>query len=241
MGLLERVAGVTLTGLALATVLPLAACGATPSAPTDTTPTTAAATTPPPRLTHFATGGCPVADAAFCGRASAAANALVAGAVDALMALAGTETFTCDEMPAGMVANCRPGLVLRGVATFAVETQMTVATVAEFRQRLTDWLARTDANYTDDRGTGQLTVRGVGTCGPADPQRRSYHLAFTVALRGAGGAASERWLGSVEFVLRGGVWVFALMYLDTVTHWRIEYADPFRQTACGNVAPWRPA
>ena len=234
MALLERaaalVAGAALTGSLLA------ACGGTPSASPATTPTTAA-----PQLTHFAAGGCPVADAAFCGRASAAANALVAGAVDALMALAGTETFTCDEMPAGMVANCRPGVVLRGLATFAVETQMTVATVAEFRQRLADIMARTDIAHTDDHGTGRWTVRGVGTCGPADPQRRSYHLAFTVALRGDGGAASERWLGSLEFALRDGVWVFGLMYLDTVAHWRLEHADPFRQTACGNVAAWRPA
>ena len=242
MGLRERatalVAGAALTGSLLA------ACGATPSGPlgsrpTTTTPPNAAATMPAPQ-THFAAGGCPVGDAAFCARAADAANALVAGDVDALMSLAGTETFTCDEMPAGMVANCRPGLVLRGVATFAVETQMTVAALAEFRQRLGDTLARTDAAYTDDHGTGRLTVRGVGTCGPADPQRRSYHLAFTVALRGDG-ATSERWLGSLEFAVRDGVWVFGPMYLDTVAHWRTEHTDPFRQTACGNVAAWRPA
>jgi hypothetical protein len=232
-------------GLALLVGLLLAACGAgsapVPAAGQTTTSPATTPTAPAPRLTHFAASGCPVRDTDFCERAARAANALVTGDVVALMTLAGLEEFDCAQLPAGMVSNCRPGRTLRGVAAFTVETKMTVYPVAIFQQRVADWLARTDTAYTDERGTGEVTVYGVGTCGPDDPQRRSYHLAFAAAQRGDAGAATERWLGSLEFVLRGDVWVFTLMYLDTVAHWRTEYADPFGQAACGNVVSWRSA
>ena len=78
---------------------------------------------------------------------------------------------------------------------------------------------------------------GVGTCGPADPTRRSYHLAFTAGLRGDG--APERWLGSLEFVMREGRWSVGLVYVDSVTAWRKEHRDPYRGIACGNVRAWR--
>jgi len=60
-----------------------------------------------------------------------------------------------------------------------------------------------------------------------------------VALSGTAGAGpAERWLGSLEFVLRGGEWSFALLYSDSMAGWRQVYADPLRSFACGNVRPW---
>jgi hypothetical protein len=189
--------------------------------------------------TSFAVAGCPVSDAAFCQRATAAATALATGDVNELLALASQETFACDQMPAGMVNNCRPGVVLSGHGTFAVATKITAVAPADYRRQLASMFERVDPAYRDERGLGGVAILGVGTCGPEDPQQRSYHLAFNLALRDEKGGPTERWLGSLEFVFRNSVWTFPLMYLDTVRAWRAEHADPFQDTACGNVRAWR--
>ncbi|MCI0686849.1 MAG: hypothetical protein L0Y54_06385 [Sporichthyaceae bacterium] len=85
-----------------------------------------------------------------------------------------------------------------------------------------------------------MQILGLGTCGPPDPASRSYHLAFTAAVGSPTGGAAERWLGSLEFVLRADSWVFALVFADTVTAWERVHGDPFEDVACGNVQPWRP-
>lgn len=199
-------------------------------------PATAASAAPAP--TSFAATGCPVTDTAFCARAATAATALATGDTAGLFALATPETFTCDTMPAGTVAGCRPGAVRDGYAVYTVASKISVLDAAAYRSRLTDLFGRVDAGFADEHGTGRTAVRGVGTCGPDDPRRRSYHLSFTTALRGADGRVTQRWLGSLEFVMRDGTWAYALMFFDTVTAWRQEHPDPFRQTACGNVRPW---
>jgi hypothetical protein len=187
--------------------------------------------------TRVAAAGCPVEDAAACARIAEGANALAAGDTAALRALSIVETFDCDDTPADVVPACKPGVVLSGYGRFAVDTRISVVPPGEYESFFGGLLGRVDPAYTDERGTGALAVMGVGTCGPADPTRRSYHLAFTAGLRGEG--APERWLGSLEFVMRDGRWSVGLVYVDTESAWRKEHRDPYRGIACGNVRAWR--
>jgi hypothetical protein len=231
----------TRTGVILTVLVGLAAgCSGGPEpagGPTGSPSASAPSSAPPP--TSLAGPGCPVDDAEFCGRAVAAANALLGGDPAGVLAVSAVETFTCDDLPAGIVPACRPGRVLTGHGVFAVASRISVVSAADYRQWLDDLFGRVSAGYADDRGPGRFVILGVGTCGPPDPDRRSYHLAFTVALTGPAGEPARRWLGSLEFVRRAGAWVTALMYLDTVDEWRREHGDPFRETACGNVRAWR--
>ena len=234
--------GRTLTGLVIGFLL--AGCaGSPPTGPTTAhvtaTPATSAPATAAPAPTRLAGSGCPVGDAAFCQRAVVAANALLAADSTGLLEVAAVETYRCDEMPAGIVPACRPGAVLSGHGVYSVASKIDVVAPDEYPRWLEDLFARVDSGYADDRGPGRFVVLGVGTCGPDDPQRRSYHLAFTVALRGEAGQPVQRWLGSLEFVRREAGWVAPLTYLDTVDAWRQEHSDPFRDLACGNVRPWR--
>ena len=69
----------------------------------------------------------------------------------------------------------------------------------------------------------------MGTCGPDDPDRRSYHLAFE---------GGER-LGSLELVWRDGDWRIGMLFADTEEGWKRQFADPEAELACGNVEAWR--
>jgi hypothetical protein len=57
-------------------------------------------------------------------------------------------------------------------------------------------------------------VLGVGTCGPDDPERRS-------------------------FVRREGVWSVEMFLADSESAWKRQLDDPRVELACGNVQPWR--
>jgi hypothetical protein len=226
------------TGAAVAVVVGLVA-GCSADAESSAGPTSAPASTAPAPPTSLAGPGCPVDDAEFCQRAAGAANALLAGDPAGVLAVSAEETFTCDDMPAGIVPACRPGAVMTGHGVFAVASKISVVPARDYREWLAGLFGRVSPGYADGRGPGRFVVLGVGTCGPADPDRRSYHLAFTVALTGPKDEPARRWLGSLEFVRRAGAWVTALMYLDTVDEWRREHADPYTGIACGNVRPWR--
>jgi hypothetical protein len=190
-------------------------------------------------VTGFPAAGCPVPDPAVCTRVGAAANALTAGDVPALLALSLVEEFDCDALPTELFPDCAPGVVRRGYARSGGQGVIRILDRDAFRAELAALSERVDPGFTDDVGTGELRVLGVGTCGPDDPAGRSYHLAFVAALSGgAGTGPAERWLGSLEFVLRGGEWSFALLYADSMAAWRQVYADPLRSFACGNVLPW---
>lgn len=186
----------------------------------------------------FSPSGCPVDDAALCERAVAAADALVAGDVDRLVELSRLEPFACDELPPDLFPDCAPGQALEGHAFSTSEPRIRILQPQEYRSRLAGLLERVDPDYSDERGSGELQVRGVGTCGPDDPAGRSYHLAFTAGLTEEG-EESRRWLGSLELVSREGEWVVGLLLVDSVEAWGRELADPFAETACGNVRPWR--
>jgi hypothetical protein len=188
--------------------------------------------------TRFTGAGCPVEDASFCERAAEAANALVAHETDALVALSRPEAFACGELDRELFPDCNGSEDLRGFAFFTGELRFRILTEREFRSRLAGLLARVDPAYSDARGSGAVRVLGVGTCGPDDPERRSYHLAFTAGLAGERDEPAERWLGSLELVRREGEWFLSVVFADSVRAWQTEFADPFAQLACGNVQPW---
>jgi hypothetical protein len=214
----------------------LAGCAAGSRSPA---PVTSAPPAAGPTPTELARSGCPVDDADFCPRAVIAANSLLTGTAADLLEVSAVETFTCDDMPAGMVSACGPGAVLTGHGVYSEASKITVVDPDDYPRWLDDLFGRVDAGYSDGRGSGRPGILGVGTCGPDDPDRRSYHVVFTVALRDPAGQAVRRWLGSVEFVRREGRWVTPLMYLDTVDAWRAVHGDPLRDIGCGNLRPWR--
>jgi hypothetical protein len=163
----------------------------------------------------YPAAACPVDDAALCGRAAAAAEALASGDVDGLAELSYADEFRCDELPApGLFPDCGPGLVLEGHPATGGEAVIRVLPEAEYRSTLA--------------GLAAAEILGVGTCGPADPTRRSYHLAFE---------AGDR-LGSLELVQRDGEWVVGMLFSDTEAGWREQFADPRAELACGNVRAW---
>lgn len=190
------------------------------------------------RPARFTAAGCPVEDAALCAKAARAANALAAGDADVLVALSRAEPFPCAELDRGVFPDCTGSEVLEGFAFFTAELRFRILSEPAFRDRLAGLFARVDPAYSDSRGPGALEVLGVGTCGPEDPERRSYHLAFTAGLAGEGDEPAGRWLGSLELVMRDSEWVSSVVYADSVEAWRTEYADPFAQLACGNVRAW---
>jgi hypothetical protein len=194
--------------LALALVLALAACGGDEeSAPSTGAEAPSAA---------FAAAGCPVDDPAACERATLAAAALQEGDTTALVELSYADTFVCDDLPAEMFPDCAPGETLEGHAVTGADGKIAVLASQDYEARLAE--------------LGEVNVAGVGTCGPDDPDRRSYHLAFW-ASDGAEG-------GSLELVRRDGEWSIGIVYADSLENWETVYDDPEAELACGNVQPW---
>ena len=173
-------------------------------------------------------------------QAAVAANALVAGDVDALLTLSRAEQVSCDDVPAGLFPDCTPGRVLDGYGRAGADAEIRILQLADLRAELAGLLGGSSPGYQDDRGAGSMQILGLGTCGPPKPASRSYHLAFTTAIKPDSGGAAERWLGSLELVLRADSWVFALVFADSVAAWERVLDDPFEDVACGNVQPWPP-
>ncbi|MGH2636156.1 MAG: hypothetical protein ACRDHU_08435, partial [Actinomycetota bacterium] len=181
--------------------------------------------------------GCPVDDEAFCARAAEAARALVAGDAAALLELSRPERFECTDVDVEFFPACETSSVLEGYpltdARFAIE----VLDRSAYRRQLDAILSSIEASYSDEQGDGSPTILGVGTCGPPDPERRSYHLVWTAAAS-EGGSEPERLLGSFEFTYDHD-WAIALWFLDTVDGWGQVYTDPFAEIGCAGAAdPW---
>ena len=194
--------------LALAVVLSLAACGGDE----ESAPTTGAEGP----LVTFQAAGCPVDDPAACERAALAATAFQEGDTAALLELSYADTFVCDDLPAEMFPDCAPGETLEGHAVTGADGKIAILSAEEYEARLAE--------------LGQVMVAGVGTCGPDDPDRRSYHLAFW-APDGSEG-------GSLELVRREGDWSIGIVYADSLENWKAVYDDPRAELACGNVEAW---
>lgn len=190
--------------LAPALVLALAACGGDEESATTTS------------RVPFALAGCPVDDAAACARAAAATTALQEGDAARLVELSYADTFVCDDLPPEMFPDCSPGETLEGHAVTGADGKIRVLPAEVFEARLTEF--------------GEVTVAGVGTCGPDGPDRRSYHLAFWTTSGDEG--------GSLELVRREGEWSIGIVYADSLESWKTVYADPETELACGNVQPW---
>jgi hypothetical protein len=194
--------------LALPLALALAACGGDEeSAPTTSAEAPSAA---------FAAAGCPIDDQAACERAALAATALQEGDTVALVALSYADTFVCDDLPAELFPDCAPGETLEGHAMTGADREIAILAAEEYEARLAE--------------LGEVTVAGVGTCGPEDPDRRSYHIAFWTP-DGAEG-------GSLELVRREGEWSIGIVYVDSLENWKTVYDDPEAELACGNVQSW---
>jgi hypothetical protein len=164
----------------------------------------------------FAPEGCPVDDAAACERAAHAATALEEGDAARLVELSYADTFVCDDLPAELFPDCAPGETLEGHAMTGADGEIAILSADEYEPRLAE--------------LGEVTVAGVGTCGPEDPDRRSYHVAFWTPDRTEG--------GSLELVRREGEWSIGIVYADSLENWRTVYDDPETELACGNVEPW---
>jgi hypothetical protein len=194
--------------LALALALALVACGGGE----ESAPTTSAEAASP----AFAPAGCPVDDPPACERAALAATALQEGDAGALVDLSYADTFVCDDLPAEMFPDCAPGDTLEGHAVTGADGKIAILSAEDYDSLLAE--------------LGEVSVAGVGTCGPDDPDRRSYHLAFWSS-DGAEG-------GSLELVRRDGEWSIGIVYADSLENWQTVYDDPEAELACGNVQAW---
>jgi hypothetical protein len=194
--------------LALGVLLALTACGGDE----ESAPATSGEAAP----AAFTTDGCPVDDPAACERAALAAAALQEGDTAALVELSYADTFVCDDLPAEMFPDCAPGETLEGHAVTGADGKIRILSPEEYEARLGE--------------LAEVTIAGVGTCGPDDPDRRSYHLAFWSPDGEEG--------GSLELVRREGEWSIGLLYADSLESWRTVYDDPETELACGNVRPW---
>jgi hypothetical protein len=164
----------------------------------------------------FSADGCPVDDAAACERAALAARALQEGDAAGLVELSYADTFVCDDLPAEMFPDCAPGKTLQGHAMTGADGKIAILATEDYEARL--------------GGLGEVTVAGVGTCGPDDPDRRSYHLAYWAPDGSTG--------GSLELVRREGEWSIGIVYADSLESWQAVYDNPETELACGNVQPW---
>jgi hypothetical protein len=162
----------------------------------------------------FTVAGCPVDDDQACARAASAATALQEGDTARLVELSYADTFVCNDLPAEMFPDCSPGATLEGHAVTGADGKIAVLRADDYEARLA--------------ALGEVEVTGIGTCGPDDPDRRSYHLAFWAADRG----------GSLELVRREGKWSIGIVYADSLANWKTVYSDPETELACGNVKPW---
>ncbi len=233
-------------GLLAATILSaaVAACGVpttTPAgSPATIAPSTGTSATPLPShigsVGPFSPADCPIPDAAFCTPAADLADAIVAGDAAAIVALSRPDVFTCADLDATIFTDCASGDVLEGHPIGTAGGNIRVLAPAAYGDELEARMKAIDPSYSDDAGTGEARVLGTSACGPDDPARRSYYVAWTAA--GPGGSGDvERHVGLYEFTFRDDQWLVGILYQDTVASWQAQHADPLRDVGCG-VAPW---
>ena len=135
--------------------------------------------------------GMPQSEAAFCAPAAALAEAIVAGDTPAIVGLSRPDVFRCQELDASIFTGCQSADVLEGHPIGTAGGSIEVHPESAYSEELDATKAAIDASYSDDAGTGEARVLGTSACGPDDPARRSYYVAWTAAVR-AGSGDAER-------------------------------------------------
>lgn len=186
---------------------------------------------------RYTVGSCPVLDDAFCTTAVEVLDALVARDAGRLFALSRRDRLVCADLATEYFPGCRTRDVLRGHALGGATFVVDVVGDAAYRGRLEAILGTIDPSFGDGLGDGSIRVLGVGTCGPDIPGRRTYHLAWTAAVRERG-APAERVLSSFELTFEDD-WRIALWYLDALETWEMEQPDPLELAFCeAGRTPW---
>jgi hypothetical protein len=203
-----------------------------------TAPTTSAATTTVPLVVVFEPAGCPVSEEEFCVVAAEAANALAVGNADQLLALSRSDTISCVEVAREYFPGCESQEVLDGYGLSGPDFFVELVARHVFAAELDAIIASVDPSFSDEHGDGSVRVIGVGTCGPDDPDRRTYHLAWTAAMS-EGGAPATRALGSFEWSFADD-WRIVLTYRGTLADWEAAQANPLDDAFCeAGRNPWR--
>jgi hypothetical protein len=231
-------------------LLVVAACASAPDdeeteATSLTTASSGVATTLATTLASGATGtmsldpsGCPVGDAAFCATAVEVVDALAAGDVDRLLELSRFDRVECADVVVEYFPGCATDDVVEGHGLSGPDLLVDLVD----RDRYTDWLVAmttgVDVSFADQLGDGAVQVVGIGTCGPNEPGRRTYHVAWTAALRD-GATPAERMLGSFELTFVDD-WRIALSYVGSLTDWEAAQSDPLEEAFCAaGRSPWQ--
>jgi hypothetical protein len=189
-----------------------------------------------PTTTVLDPSGCPIADESFCAVAADVRNALATGDVDQLLVLSRVDRIVCADVAVEYFPGCTAGGVLEGYGVSDAGQLVELVGDAEYQAQLDEALGALDPTYSDEHGAGDVRLLGVGTCGPAQPDRRSYHLAWTAAADLDGG--TRRVVGSFELTFRDN-WRIALSYLDTLERWEQTDQDPFTDSFCAaGRNPW---
>lgn len=199
-----------------------------------------ATTTPSPPQAgplRYEVTACPIPDEAFCGTAAAVIEALQAADSDRLFALSRDDRFVCAKLAAEFFPTCDERDSLEGYVLSGPNFLVEVVGDRAYREQLDAIVSNLDPSFSDELGNGDVRVLGVGTCGPDVPNRRTYHLAWTAAVREAV-APAARVLGSFEFTfvedLRIGLW-----YRGPLDEWEREQTDPLELAFCeAGRTPW---
>ncbi len=154
----------------------------------------------------FSPAGCPIPDPAFCTPAAALAEAIVAGDTPAIVALSRPDVFRCEDLDAAIFTGCQDADVLEGHPIGTSGGNIEVFDATAYGQELDSTAEAIDPAFSDDAGTGEARVLGTSACGPDDPTRRSYYVAWTAGLGAAPGDA-ERVVGLYEFTFRDDRWL----------------------------------
>jgi hypothetical protein len=181
--------------------------------------------------------GCPVDDPAFCGRATALANALVQQDANAVFHLSLSERFDCAGLDEEIFPQCEDRDVLKGYAVGDHQGRIFYLSANRYRDYLEFVVEAVDDEFTDEFGASEPQIVGVSTCGSGGGL--SHHLVYHVGLGDPDSTIpGDRFLGTYELVRRNDEWVVGASNLALYTDWQLELDEPLSQIACGDVQPW---
>ena len=170
--------------------------------------------------------------------AAEAATALAAGNADQLVELSRSDTINCVDVSREYFPGCESQEVLNGYGLSGPDLLVELVARDAFAEELEAITASVDPSFSDEHGDGAVRVVGVGTCGPDVPGRRTYHLAWTAALR-EGGEPATRSLGSFEWLFVDD-WRIVLTYRGALADWEAAQTNPLDDAFCeAGRHPWR--